>query len=53
MYDEILEQKIELAPVEFSPILNRFNYNMPSSAYKEDLKEYQQEKLKDKNNSGS
>lgn len=41
----------ELAPVEFSPILNRLNYNMPSSAYKEDLKEYQQEKL-GKDNSG-
>ena len=48
-YDEIVDidpnhletYKEEINPIRFSAILNRYNYNMPTSAYKEDLEEDQ------------
>lgn len=33
--------KANINPIKFSAILNRYNYNMPTSAYKEDLEEDQ------------
>lgn len=33
--------KDKINPIRFSAILNRYNYNMPTSAYKEDLEEDQ------------